>query len=572
MHQPTKIFLDNDARNKILQGVNKVCEPVRRTYGKGGGNFLTYGLYSRPYRISNDGVMCAELIELKDEAENLAAKAVQDAAKRTNLLAGDGTTCTCVITQKIIQDIIPKINDIGDTAEFSFSKQKSQGVMDIKRALFKTREEVIRALKERSKKVETLEELTNIAITSVEHEEYGKIIAEMAWKVGTGGYIDILEGFKGEIETELIEGSRFPAKIPAKVFVNRPERYEMEMLDAPVLLTNYVIDKQIMSVFLGKLKELQKLIIIAPDFKESALVTMAQINKKAGELIYAPVKVPSLKTVQFEDVEAFTGARFINKDRGDKPETISNNHLGFLEKLVVKDADTREDAIALGGKGNQDLMYTTTLNQGVVAENVIAQRITTLKKQLEETRESGQKELLRRRIAGLASAVGIIRVSTDSEAETFYWKKKIEDAVYACRAALEEGYLPGGGIPLKEIAESLPEDDLLRPALLAPYEQIGANMEEKDFTVDENVIDPTKAIRCAVEHAVSVAANLITVKSVIVEEREKSPAEGYQEIAAAIRFYNLLWARERGIKIENELEIAQDEAARHDAILRLTVD
>ena len=161
-------------------------------------------------------------------------------------------------------------------------------------------------------------------------------------------------------------------------------------------------------------------------------------------------------------------------------------------------------------------------------------------------------------------------MSCDSEAETYYWKKKIEDAVYACRAALEEGYVKGGGLALKEIAEKLPEEDLLRPALLACYEQIQENAEGLDIADD--IIDPTKAIRCAVEHAVSVAANLATVKVIIPEEREKSPAEGYEAIVAAIKMFNLLWAKREAISQENIEEIERDTMAQHDAIIKNIVD
>src|SRR3990167_1677861 len=417
MYQPTPVIFDNKAREKILKGVNIIYEAVRRTMGPQGGNALIYGLYSRPYRLTNDGYTVAEIIELKDPHEKLAAAAVQDAAKRTNLLAGDGTSATCVIAGKLINTILPEISRVGETVGFerAFDKKvKRLGVMDIKRALFKTKDEAVAKLKAMSKKIESLEDLVKIATVSVEHEEYGKTIAEMSWKVKTEGYIDILEGFGGKIETEVIEGARFPAKIPAKIFVNKLERYEMEVAEAPVLLTNYVIDKHIMSVFLGKLQNLPKLTIIAPEFKDSALVTMAQINKKNAELIYAPVKVPSLKTVQFEDVEVFTGARFINKDRGDKPENVSNADLGFLSKLIVKDADLREDCIALGGKGTQKRTLKELDVKMMVDETSVDQRIRQLKEQLKETREEGQKHLLQRRIAGLSSAVGVIRVSASS--------------------------------------------------------------------------------------------------------------------------------------------------------------
>lgn len=572
--QPTKVLMHNKAREAILRGINVVYEAVRQSMGPQGGNGLIYGLYSRPYRITNDGVTLAEVIEPKDEFESLGAKAIQDAAKQTNLKAGDGTSATVVIAGKLINDIFPKISQLGDVSEFEQalqSKQKQQGVMEIKKQLFETRKKVVQAIKDSSQKIESEEQLTKIATISVENEQLGKTISEMAWKVGMGGYIDIVEGHKGEIETELIEGSRFPAKVPAKVFVNNLARYEMIVTDTPILLTNFVVDKITMHTFLARLKDLPKLTIIAPEFKESALLVMAQINKKNGDLIYTPVKAPSLKTVQFEDIEVFTGARFINKDRGDKPENISNADLGFLSKLVVKDADTREDAVALGGRGTQKREVNLGgKNNAVVDETNIEQRIRQLQDQLKETREEGQKNLLRRRIAGLSSAVGVIRVSADSDAETYYLKKKIEDAIYACKAALEEGYVKGGGLCLKEIAETLPEDDLLRPALLAPYQQIQQNAG--GLEIGEEIIDPTKAIRCAVEHAVSVAANLATVKVIITHEREKSPGDGYQAIADAIKLYALYWAKERGIIKENELEIEKDNMAHHDNILRNTID
>src|SRR3990167_8152446 len=480
LHTPTPLKFHNEARKKILDGANKIYEAVRMSMGPQGGNALIYGLYSRPYRITNDGYTIAEVIEIKDPHEKLGAEAFKDAAKRTNLLAGDGTSATCVIAGNLLNSIIPEIQKRESTAEFerAFAKKEGgRGVMDIKKHLFEMRDLAVSLLKEASKPIKTQKELEKVAVISVENEALGKTIAEMSWKVGNGGYVDVLEGFKGDIETELIEGARFPAKIPAKVFVNKLERYEMEAVDAAVLLTNYTVDKQVMATFLGKIQNLQKLIIFAPDFKDSALVTMAQINGKNNDLIYAPVKVPSLKTVQFEDVEVFTGARFINKDRGDKPENVSNADLGFLSKLIVKDADLREDCIALGGKGTQKRTLKELDVKMMVDETSVDQRIRQLKEQLKETREEGQKHLLQRRIAGLSSAVGVIRVSASSEGETYYLKKKIEDAVYACKAAMEEGYVRGGGLALKEIADKLPEGNMLSNALRAPYEQIQENSE-----------------------------------------------------------------------------------------------
>ena len=570
MDQPTRLLFNNEARKKILIGVNRLYDAVRMSMGPQGGNALIYGLYSRPYRITNDGYTIAEIIELKDEFENLAARAFRDAANRTNLLAGDGTTATCVIGGKLLNDVLPKIMQAESTADFEkILKRKTEGVMDIKRKLLATKDIIVEKLKEVSKKVETKEELVKLATISVEDAELGKLIAEMSWKVGLDGYIDILEGFKGQIETETIEGTRFPAKVPAKVFVNNLARYEMVGDDVPVILTNFTVDSAFMAVLNAKIGGQPKLCIIAPDFKDNALISMAQVNKKNAQLIYVPVKVPSLKTVQFEDIKVASGARFINKDRGDKIENVTSADLGFFSKIVVKDADTREDAVALGGKGTRR-QNAKVNKEEMEVESVVEARVRELKEAIENTKEGGQKELLRRRIAGLCSAVGIIRVSKDSEGETYYWKKKIEDAVYACRAALQEGYVKGGGLALKEIAETLPEDDMLRPALLACYEQIQENAG--GITIGEDVIDPTKAIRCAVEHAVSVVANLATVKVMIPHEREGTPMEGYEKVANAIKSYVWLVAKEKGIALENEEEIAKDEMARHDAILRGTIN
>lgn len=571
MNQPTPVLFDNEARKKILKGINVVYEAVRRTMGPQGANALIYGLYSRPYRLTNDGYTIADIIELKDPHEKLAASAIQDAAKRTNLLAGDGTTATTVIAGKLLNTILPEISRMAETKDFEgafnkLAKVKKVGVMDIKKALFQTRDLALEKLKAASSPVKDLETLIKIATVSVEHEVFGRTIAEMAWKIGKDGYIDIVEGIGGKIETEVIEGCRFPAKIPAKVFVNKPERYEMEVSDTPVLLTNYVFDDLAMLTCFGsggRLDALSRVVIFAPEFKTSTMQQMAATNRKHGALTFAPVKVPSLKTYQFEDIEIYTGARFINKDRGDKLSGIKNEDLGFLAKLTVKDADVREDCIAIGGKGARSPL------EGSI-ESPVQNRIRVLTEQIEATREESHKNVLRRRIAGLASAVGKIAVSCDSEAETYYWKKKIEDGAYACKAAMEEGFVKGGGLALKEIADELPDSDYLKSALMACYDQIQENAE--GLEIGPEIIDPTKAIRCAVEHAVSVAANLATVRVIIPEEREKSPYEGYAEIAAAIRWYNLLWAKERGIKLENEEEIAKDTMERHDMILRDVVD
>ena len=269
-----------------------------------------------------------------------------------------------------------------------------------------------------------------------------------------------------------------------------------------------------------------------------------------------PVKVPSLRTEQFEDLAVYFGATFINKDTGKKLENTEDTDLGFVQKLVVKDTENREDAVAIGGKGVLEEKMKVA-DQDYQVSSPVAERIKILKEQIGEERIETHKKLLERRIASLASAVGVIRVGASTNAESLPLKLKIEDAQYACKSALEEGYVKGGGLCLKEIAEELPES-ILTEALKAPYEQIQANNEEP-LEIGEDVIDPAKVVRLAVEHAVSVVANLITCKILIAEEREKNPAEGYEAIAKAINRHNVMFAKKEGILKENMDEMEADQ-------------
>ena len=207
MHKNNPVLFDNEARDKILKGSNVIYEAVRRTMGPQGGNALIYGLYSRPYRLTNDGHTTANIIELKNPHEKLAASAIQDAANRTNQLAGDATSSTVVIAGTLINTVIPMISERGETADIEKvlkTKTKSRGVMDIKKELFDTRDEVVKKLKKGSKNIKSLEDLVKIATVSVEHEEYGQTISAMSLKVGTGGCINIVVGYKEGMETEVM--------------------------------------------------------------------------------------------------------------------------------------------------------------------------------------------------------------------------------------------------------------------------------------------------------------------------------------------------------------------------------
>lgn len=573
MGKKTIVLFKEQVKKTILKAVNVVYDATRMSMGPYGGNALIYGVFGRDNRITNDGVTIAGVIEPKDACEKLVVTAFIDAAKKTNQQAGDGTTATVVIAGKLLNDIFNQ--DTGGE-EFSLQKGNTGGVIEIKKDILKTADMVIEKLKESVKKIETIEDLKKIAKVSVEDGKLGDMVADMSWEVKTDGFIDVSEGHKGHIETEIIKGARFPAKTAARIFVNDVTRYEMVGENLFVLLTNYKIDKTLMGSFLQNIQgKIDKLAVFAPEFTESSLKVFAQQNikvvKGGGDMPFFPVKVPSLRTEQFEDLSVYMGAKFFNKDAGDKPICYLDD-LGFVEKLVVKDSEVREDAMAIGGKGETQRTQFKLRGQEYQGEKTkLQERIEFLTKSIEETREESHKNLLRRRIAGLSSAIGVIRVSAPSDSETYYLKKKIEDAVYACKAAMEEGYVKGGGLALKEIADTLPEDDILRPALIACYDQIQENAGGK-LEIGEDIIDPVKAIRLAVLNAVSVAAALSTVKVIIAEQEDRNPAEGYSDIANAIHEYNLYWAKEKGIITENEMEIEKDNMARHDMILRTTIE
>lgn len=540
----TKAVTGKEAVKYILEGVNAIYEPVRRTLGPKGKNALLYGTFGGNPRITNDGVTIAECIEPKNEFVQLVAQSFKEACKRTNERAGDATTTTTVIAGHAVNKIFSTLNAGGIGGG-------SQDVVALRRWLLDDGKKVVEEVRKQAVKCESLSDLEKVAIVSVEDETLGKLIASIVWEVGTDGFVDVTEGFKTEIEHEIIKGMRFPAKVAAKAFVNNPARYEMVITDAPVLVTNYTADNAVevgeMCNRLIQESGVRKFAILAPSFSEQVLVEFVRAAK--NNVFIFPVKVPSLRTEQFEDVCAYLGAHFINKDAGRTWRSVLVGDLGFVERLIVKDIDAREDAVATGGKGSKT--------------DAVKERVEMLRKAVEETRVASHKKLLERRIASLSSAVAVIRVGSMSDAETKYLKLKVDDAVYACRGALEEGYVCGGGLCLKGIAEAMP-DSPLADSLRAPYQQIMANAGVTEMEIGDEVIDNAKAVRLAVEHAVSVVAHLITTDTLVAEERDRSPVEGYDAIAAALERKNRMWAKREGLLLEGNTE---SEAA-YDRMLR----
>jgi len=550
--QITAVVTGSRARAKILAGVNKVYDAVRLTLGPQGRNALLPRGWNRGPRITNDGITVAENARLlADPHERLAAEAFVEASKRTNELAGDGTTGTAVIAGHLINRIFGQLSeeDIPTVEVAGQERTGHKGVRTLRKEMKDAKDVVIAQIRKRAAKIETLEELERIATISIGIEDEGiaKTVAGMVWEIArdadgefVDNFIDVTDGFKGEIETEIIRGMRYPAKVPHRAFLTNPSRFEMVAEDVPVLITNHKLDDVYAFVEVLNRLKLTKAAIFAPDFSNTVLTSIMKSNKDAGCAIY-PVKCPALRTEQLEDLAVYTGAQLVNKDLGRKLSTVVQEDLGFAEKIVVKDTENKDDAILIGGKGEKVKRGDDTL---------ISERQRILKEQMAEAKNDLSKMQLERRIANLSAAVGIIRVGQSTTGEGLFLKLKIEDGVFACRAALQEGYVRGGGLCLKEIAEEIPEN-ILTESLKAPYDQIQKNAGGK-LDIGEDVIDPAKVIRLAVEHGVSIAATMITTDICIPELREKSPAEGYQAVADAIKQIAYWQARQHGMIKENE--------------------
>lgn len=518
MTRPTKTIHDKKALDIIKRGVDLIYEPVRRTLGPECGTTLMYRTMNRGPRNVDDGYYTAEVITPKDEAVRLATDFFKEGIKRTNQKVGDGTSTTCTIAGALFHDIYNRMYESTSGIALSIAgKENKKSPMSFKREILLTAKDIKAKIRAQAIEVTKLEELERIAAISLgEESELSKKIAEMSWELGPNNSIDVVEGYKGEVEFETEKGMSFPAKVCGAVFVNKPERFEMIIEEAPVIITDYKFDNPVILQKLVERLVTPKLAIIAPDFSDEVLVMMA-LSRKNGVFLW-PVKVPALRTDQFEDVATYCGAKFIKKAEGGRLEAITNADLGYFEKLIVKDTEAREDADMRGGKGT---------------EEAITARIKELEGKLAETREDQYKKLMERRIASLSSAKGTIRVGSPTDAETLPLKMKIEDVVYACKAALRGGYVKGGGLCLLEIANDLPNDHILKAALIQPHKQIMENAG-RELEIDEDVIDPADAVYYAVEHATSVVASLITVRNLIPEVEDPLMGEGEYAIARSL--------------------------------------
>lgn len=534
-----KILFDEQVKKSLKRGVDAVADAVKVTLGPRGRNVILDKGFGSPM-VTNDGVSIAKEITLKDKFENMGAEIIKEVANKTNDLAGDGTTTATVLTQALVSEGL---------------RQTTMGLnaMAIRTGMERASEDVVAALRKMATPISKKDGIKQVATISAESEEIGTKIAETIDTVGKDGVVTVEESQSFGIETELTEGMEFDRGYVSPYMITNPERMEAEYRDALILIT----DKKISTVqeilpLLEKLAQSGKkeLVIIADDVEGEALATFV-VNKLRGGFSVLAVKAPGYgdrKKEMLQDIATTTGGTVISDEVGLKLENIETSQLGKASRVVA----TKEHTVIVGGKGSK---------------SEILDRVAQLRVQHEQTDSKFDKEKLEERIAKLSGGVAVIRVGAATETEMKYLKLKIEDAVNATKAAIEEGIVPGGGVALvkagakvtKDIEKKTLSDEerigyrIVLRALDMPLRQIAANAGKDDGSViveevkrgsgnagydaaqDEmvgdmiaaGIIDPVKVTRSGVQHAVSAAGILLTTEAAVAEDPdEEKPASG----------------------------------------------
>ncbi len=521
-----------DARDRMLRGVNILANAVKVTLGPKGRNVVIDKSFGAP-RITKDGVTVAKEIELEDKFENMGAQMVREVASKTNDIAGDGTTTATVLAQAIVQD---------------GAKAVAAGMnpMDLKRGVDLAVKEVIADLQRRSKKIKTSAEIAQVGSIAANGERViGDKIAEAMQKVGNEGVITVEESKALEFELETVEGMQFDRGYLSAYFITNAEKMITELEDPYILLHEKKLAnlQAMLPVLEAVVQSGKPLVIVAEDVEGEALATLI-VNKLRGGLKVAAVKAPGFgdrRKAMLEDIATLTNGQVISEDLGIKLENVTLSMLGKAKRVTI-------------GKEN------TTIVDGAGKRKDIDARIGQIKAQIEETTSDYDKEKLQERLAKLAGGVAVIRVGGATEVEVKERKDRVDDALHATRAAVEEGIVPGGGVALlrsKKAVEKLKSDNadiqaginIVLKALEAPIRQIAENsgaegsivvgkvMESKSDTwgfdaqnetyvdmVQAGIIDPTKVVRTALQDAASVAGLLITTEAMIAEHPKKESA------------------------------------------------
>jgi chaperonin GroEL len=527
-----QITYGDDSRHAVLRGVNRLADAVKVTLGPRGRNVVLDKKYGSPL-ITKDGVTVAKEIELKEPLENMGAQMVKEVASKTSDVAGDGTTTATVLAQAIYRE---------------GSKNVTAGAnpMALKRGIERAVAAVVEELKKLSKPVKG-QMIAQVGTISANNDEtIGKIIAEAMEKVGKDGVITVEEAKSMETSLEVVEGMQFDRGYLSPYFVTDPERMEVVLENALVLIHEKKISnmKDLLPVLEQVAKLGQPLLIIAEDLEGEALATLV-VNKLRGTLHVAAVKAPGYgdrRKAMLEDIAIVTGGKAITEDLGLKLENIKLEDMGRAKKITI-DKDN------------------TTIVEGAGKSKDIEGRVKQLRTQAEETTSDYDREKLQERLAKLVGGVAVIKVGAATETEMKEKKARVEDAMHATKAAVEEGIVPGGGVALlrctkvveavKAAGDEAVGVSIIRRALEEPLRQIAGNAgregavvvakvremkadegfnalsDSYENLVDAGIIDPTKVVRCALQNAASIASLLLTTEAVICEiPEEKGESAG----------------------------------------------
>ena len=518
-----------DARARMLRGVDILADAVKVTLGPKGRNVVLDKSFGAP-RITKDGVTVAKEIELADKFENMGAQMVREVASKTSDVAGDGTTTATVLAQAIVR-------------EGAKAVAAGMNPMDLKRGIDRAVSAVVDELKKRTKKITTPAETAQVGAIAANGEvEIGKMISEAMQKVGNEGVITVEEAKGIETELEVVEGMQFDRGYVSPYFITNAEKMVVELADPYILIHEKKLSSlQPMLPLLESIVQSGKpLLIVAEDVEGEALATLV-VNKLRGGLKVAAVKAPGFgdrRKAMLEDIGILTGGQVISEDLGIKLENVTLNMLGRAKRVLIEKENT-------------------TIVEGAGKKQDIVGRCNQIRAQIEETTSDYDREKLQERLAKLAGGVAVIRVGGASEVEVKERKDRVDDALHATRAAVEEGVVAGGGVPLARaslILSKLKADnddqrfgiEIVRKAVQTPLRQIAENAGEdgaviagkildrdeynwgfdaqsgefKDL-VKAGIVDPTKVVRTALQDAASVAGLLVTTEAMVAEKPEK---------------------------------------------------
>jgi chaperonin GroEL len=522
-----------DARDRMLHGIDTLTHAVRVTLGPKGRNVLLDKSFGAP-RMTKDGVTVAKEIELEDKFENMGAQMVREVASKTSDQAGDGTTTATVLAHAIVR-------------EGAKAVAAGMNPMDLKRGVDLAVETIVADLQKNSKKVTSNEEIAQVGTISANGDaEIGRFIADAMKKVGNEGVITVEEAKSLETELEVVEGMQFDRGYISPYFVTNAEKMRVEMEDPYILIYEKKLSglQELLPLLEAVVQASKPLLIIAEDIEGEALATLV-VNKLRGGLKVAAVKAPGFgdrRKAMLEDIAILTGGTMVSADLGIKLENVTINMLGRAKKVMID----KENTTIVGGAGKK-------------AD--IQARIAQIKAQIEETTSDYDREKLQERLAKLAGGVAVLRVGGATEIEVKERKDRVDDAMHATRAAVEEGVLPGGGVALLRAIKALEKlkvhnDDqrtgieIVKKAISWPARQIAINagedgsivvgkILEKDTyaygydaqageygnLISKGIIDPTKVVRAALQGAASVAGLLITTEAMVAElPKKQSPA------------------------------------------------